>query len=130
MTYAMTLDNSWELMSEDEMYDVNGGGAITISISRDLIVNVAGVLFTGGTAAAMAFLAPKIALAVGFWLLVSTSLGPIAMGIIATFAAGATVALASYIVGEAAKHLVGQAYDAVFTVASGILIPNIALRLG
>lgn len=25
MTYAMTLDNSWELMSEDEMYDVNGG---------------------------------------------------------------------------------------------------------
>jgi len=25
MTYAMTLDNSWEIMSEDEMYDVNGG---------------------------------------------------------------------------------------------------------
>lgn len=25
MTYAMTFDNSWELMSEDEMYDVNGG---------------------------------------------------------------------------------------------------------
>ncbi len=25
MTYAMTLDNSWELMSEEEMYDVNGG---------------------------------------------------------------------------------------------------------
>jgi len=25
MTYAMTLDNSWELMTEDEMYDVNGG---------------------------------------------------------------------------------------------------------
>ena len=28
MTYAMTLDNSWELMTEDEMYDVNGGGSI------------------------------------------------------------------------------------------------------
>ncbi|MDY0278596.1 MAG: hypothetical protein RBQ97_10995 [Acholeplasma sp.] len=26
MTYAMTLDNAWELMTEDEMYDVNGGG--------------------------------------------------------------------------------------------------------
>jgi len=26
MTYAMTLDNSWELMSEEEMYDVNVGG--------------------------------------------------------------------------------------------------------
>ena len=25
MTYTMTLDNSWELMSEDEMYEVNGG---------------------------------------------------------------------------------------------------------
>ena len=25
MTYAMTLDNSWELMTEEEMYDVNGG---------------------------------------------------------------------------------------------------------
>ena len=23
----MTLDNSWELMTEDEMYDVNGGSA-------------------------------------------------------------------------------------------------------
>jgi hypothetical protein len=25
MTYAMTLDNSWNIMSEEEMYDVNGG---------------------------------------------------------------------------------------------------------
>ncbi|MDX9691945.1 MAG: hypothetical protein RBT45_05755 [Acholeplasmataceae bacterium] len=25
MTYAMTLDNSWELMNEDEMYEINGG---------------------------------------------------------------------------------------------------------
>ncbi|MBV1708987.1 MAG: hypothetical protein KMY54_03930 [Erysipelothrix sp.] len=25
MTYAMTLDHSWEIMSEEEMYDVNGG---------------------------------------------------------------------------------------------------------
>lgn len=25
MTYAMTLDNSWEIMDENEMYDVNGG---------------------------------------------------------------------------------------------------------
>jgi len=27
MTYAMTLDNSWEVMNEEEMYDVNGGNA-------------------------------------------------------------------------------------------------------
>lgn len=25
MTYAMTFDNSWEVMTEDEMYEVNGG---------------------------------------------------------------------------------------------------------
>lgn len=30
MTYAMTLDNSWEIMSEDEMYDVNGGETVMI----------------------------------------------------------------------------------------------------
>ncbi|NLK12912.1 MAG: hypothetical protein GX312_04875 [Candidatus Phytoplasma sp.] len=29
MTYAMTLDNSWELMSEDEMYEVNGGMTVS-----------------------------------------------------------------------------------------------------
>ena len=28
MTYAMTLDNSWELMTEDEMY---GGSLLTFS---------------------------------------------------------------------------------------------------
>lgn len=27
MSYTMILDNSWELMSEEEMYDVNGGDA-------------------------------------------------------------------------------------------------------
>ncbi len=26
MTYALTFDNSWAVMSEDEMHDVNGGG--------------------------------------------------------------------------------------------------------
>jgi len=29
MTYGLTLDNSWELMSEEEMYDVNGGDGIS-----------------------------------------------------------------------------------------------------
>ena len=28
MTYGLTLDNSWELMSEEEMYDVNGGRSL------------------------------------------------------------------------------------------------------
>jgi len=33
MTYAMTLDNSWEIMTEEEMYDVNGGFYLS---NRDL----------------------------------------------------------------------------------------------
>ena len=33
MTYAMTLDNSWELMTEEEMYDVNGGGTTEIVVT-------------------------------------------------------------------------------------------------
>jgi len=35
MTYAMTLDNSWELMTEDEMYDVNGG--VTVGTMATII---------------------------------------------------------------------------------------------
>ncbi len=131
MTYAMTLDNSWELMSEEEMYEVNGGGQINIIISRDVIMDVAGIMAGGGTTAVVGmFLAPKITLAVGMWLLVSTSLGPVGMAAISVFAAGAVTALIGYIASQAARYLAGHAYDAVFTVASGILIPNVNLRLG
>jgi len=84
----------------------------------------------GTTAAIGFFLDPKIALAVGMWLLVSTSLGPVGMTAISNFAAGAVTALTGYIATQAARYLAGQAYDAVFTVASGILIPNFTLRLG
>lgn len=129
MTYAMTLDNSWELMTEDEMYDVNGGGSLNISISKEFIVGAAQAIATGGTAAALAYLYPTLTVNIAIWLLVSTSLGPVAMGIMASFAAGAVVALGSYIVGEAAKYLAGKAYDAVFTVASGFFVPNITLKL-
>ena len=31
MTYAMTLDHSWEIMSEEEMYDVNGGDSLNFA---------------------------------------------------------------------------------------------------
>jgi len=48
MTYAMTLDNSWELMTEDEMYDVNGGstqtyvGGAAVKEITNMLANVAG----------------------------------------------------------------------------------------
>jgi len=45
MTYGLTLDNSWELMSEEEMYDVNGGGIFDWS-SDKFLKNLDG-LFSG-----------------------------------------------------------------------------------
>lgn len=51
MTYAMTLDNSWEIMDEEEMYDVNGGfwgnGISTFwtGIAIDAAITVAGIGF-------------------------------------------------------------------------------------
>jgi len=61
MTYAMTLDNSWELMTEDEMYDVNGG---FLGWSGDKFIHnlgvIAGAIFNavlwiGGTVLAASF---------------------------------------------------------------------------
>jgi hypothetical protein len=40
MTYAMTLDNSWELMTEDEMYDVNGGFYISNGDLINLLITI------------------------------------------------------------------------------------------
>ncbi len=39
MTYAMTLDNSWEIMCEEEMYDINGGTSTTF------INNISGLYY-------------------------------------------------------------------------------------
>ena len=50
MTYAMTLDNSWEMMSEEEMYDVNGGGVyiklVDIVMTENLRRTLIGALVT------------------------------------------------------------------------------------
>jgi hypothetical protein len=51
------------------------------------------------------------------------------MGIIASFASGAVVALEPCTVSEAAKYLAAKAYDGVFIVASSFLVPNITLKL-
>ena len=44
MRYAMTFDNSREIMTEDEMHDVNGGGTLRIGF---------GVMLTPGLAASL-----------------------------------------------------------------------------
>ena len=52
MTYAMTLDNSWEIMNDEEMYDVNGGGSIPwwakTLVAVGIAAFVAAVVFTAG----------------------------------------------------------------------------------
>ena len=56
MTYAMTLDNSWEIMNEDEMYDVNGGGWFSraydkvVKMFADIIVATLSVTTTAKAA--------------------------------------------------------------------------------
>jgi len=42
MTYAMTLDNSWELMTEEEMYDVNGGLYLNQGFVDSLLIGIIG----------------------------------------------------------------------------------------
>lgn len=62
MTYAMTLDNSWELMSEEEMYDVNGGGIArsTMALSIDIGIVAISLIYAVVGAAVTYFNLAKI----------------------------------------------------------------------
>lgn len=50
MTYAMTLDNSWEIIAEEDMYNVNGGKNHYDSMTA----NAAVILLGAGLLAAVA----------------------------------------------------------------------------
>jgi len=60
MTYAMTLDNSWEMMSEDEMYDVNGGLSIWAKAAISAAIVAAGAGLIVALAYGQIYLAAKI----------------------------------------------------------------------
>ena len=82
MTYAITLDNSWEMMSEDEMYDVNGGlwgwssskfvknlDGLFSGVKENMPMGIGTILSSMAKAAAIGYKAvlpyfPKLALAV------------------------------------------------------------------
>jgi len=57
MTYAMTLDNSWELMTEDEMYDVNGGflGGVLNWLDTQVWYQLAAFISTVATAGSVLY---------------------------------------------------------------------------
>jgi len=57
MTYAMTLDNSWEIMNEEEMYDVNGGGWYSDKVAK--VVKMFGDVVVGTLALAFGLNAAK-----------------------------------------------------------------------
>ena len=79
MTYAMTLDNSWEMMSEDEMYDVNGGSAS----SWDFHFTNESVVALFGAAASLGIVALKSALVAGlFYISLIPVVGKVLYGMI------------------------------------------------
>ncbi len=57
--YSMALDNSWLVMNEDEMYDVNGGGSTQLFYIdyNSLVQMVGAVLDLGALAVSAAFIA-------------------------------------------------------------------------
>ncbi|AUD65591.1 hypothetical protein BK011_07755 [Tenericutes bacterium MZ-XQ] len=92
MTYAMTLDNSWELMTEDEMYDVNGGGTVDLLyISYNDLVGLLGAAMMSGMTVTYAYMGVHlIAATVGISIPV---LGLLASAYILAHAAQLAVAL-------------------------------------
>ena len=58
MTYAMTLDHSWEIMSEEEMYDVNGGMYVPDS-------TIQAIAFAIGVSAATTIPVAMVAIKIG-----------------------------------------------------------------
>jgi hypothetical protein len=129
MTYAMTLDNSWELMTEDEMYDVNGGGRITITLAKNFVMGTAALIFGAGVPAALAAIAPTLVPQMAAWIAAAVPFGPPAVLAMTGFATAAIYAIITAISGFYGAWLGGALFDIVIDVASGFFIPNINLTV-
>jgi len=109
----MTIENSWEFMSEEEMYDVNGGATVgiylDITLSLGFVVGVLAGSITSTMIVTSLIMSAVAATAVG---------GPAAIGIGTTLAGvvGAILArsITAYIVntigGSAARELAYEAF--------------------
>ena len=124
MTYAMTLDNSWKMMSEEEMYDVNGGGTLTVGF---------GVMLTPGLVSGL--LAGTVTKAVVASIIATSSIGgPIGWAIGAASGLLASV-LIQALTNKVIDSLGNVPYYQMFYVThelSGFLVPNgnVVLNLG
>ncbi len=72
MTLAMALDNSFEIMNEDEMYDVNGGAWVSIVLSKDFVrdlitasLSAIGAIIGGALGSVVPILGTSVCAAIG-----------------------------------------------------------------
>jgi len=116
MTYAMTLDNSWELMSEEEMYNVNGGYYIANSAINTLVAFASGAALT--TAGRVGYIKLGTAFASMFvWGFGIPAIGPL----LAVYVAGNTVHFgaklaivgSAFSIGSFAGILIKTIYDGI-----------------
>jgi len=124
MTYAMTLDNSWEIMTEEEMYDVNGGGTLTIGF---------GVMLTPGLVAGL--LSGTVTRAVVGSIIAKSSIG----GLIGLAIGAASSLLASILIQALTNKIIDSLGDVPYyqmfyvnTSLKGFFVPNgnVVLNLG
>ncbi|GEM_PF-6376939 len=99
MTYAMTLDNSWELMSEEEMYDVNGGA---VYISNSTLVGMFSWLASFSVTTIVAYAT-----------VIKTTLAAFVTGL----SLGTAVAIAAFIIGT---DTLGLAIELSSALTSGL----------
>ncbi|MDY0144342.1 MAG: hypothetical protein RBR97_20870 [Bacteroidales bacterium] len=99
MTYAMTLDNLWELMSEEEMYDVNGGA---VYISNSTLVGMFSWLTSFSVTTIVAYAT-----------VIKTTLAAFVTGL----SLGTAVAIAAFIIGT---DTLGLAIELSSALTSGL----------
>lgn len=99
MTYAMTLDNSWELMSDEEMYEVNGGA---VYISNSTLVGMFSWLASFSVTTIVAYAT-----------VIKTTLSAFVTGL----SLGTAVAIAAFIIGT---DTLGLAIELSSALTSGL----------
>lgn len=107
--YSLALDNSWLVMNEDEMYEVNGGGSITITLTEFTRKQIQ----IWGYVTAVGVITTIVASLCGL-----TGIG---LAIAPIVAAGVTGLVTSVL---AEKYVVGSK---TYTLATGWLLPNLHL---
>ena len=108
MTYAMTLDHSWEIMSEEEMYDVNGGNASDLALN--LLVGIVGGIVANKIAPFVTLTNMKLALAYAgaaanvVWRAITTAVSWICNTPVALAAVSVAAGLAGTLFFQYARH--------------------------